>query len=48
MDGAPTWPDYRDEPSNYLYSRKEWEVERDDYRQEQLAFLRTLGWELQQ
>ncbi|GAA6004486.1 carboxylesterase/lipase family protein [Rhodotorula paludigena] len=48
VDGAPTWPDYRDEPSNYLYSRKEWEVERDDYRQEQLAFLRTLGWELQQ
>ncbi|TNY22623.1 alpha/beta-hydrolase [Rhodotorula diobovata] len=46
IKGAPKWPDYRSSASNFVFSRKESTVEKDDFRQEGIDFIKGLGWEL--
>ncbi|GAA5903990.1 hypothetical protein JCM8208_001753 [Rhodotorula glutinis] len=43
---APKWPDYRSSPTNFVYTRQQSTVEKDDFRQGGIDYIKGLGWEL--
>ncbi|BGP03029.1 hypothetical protein NBRC10513v2_006754 [Rhodotorula toruloides] len=45
ISDAPTWPNYQDSPSNYIFRRHGCVTEKDDYRKEGMSFINNLGWE---
>ncbi|BGP42947.1 hypothetical protein JCM10449v2_006962 [Rhodotorula kratochvilovae] len=47
VDGAPEWPDYRSNKTNFVHRRHGSIVEADDYRQDGIAYLNQLDWEIQ-
>ncbi|GAA6061459.1 hypothetical protein JCM10212_005662 [Sporobolomyces blumeae] len=47
VNGSVSWPNYQDSPSNYVFRRNGSFVEADDFRKEQIAYINTLGWELE-
>ena len=46
VEDAPEWPDYRSSPSNFVYTRQQSTVEKDDFRKDGIDFIKSLGWEL--
>lgn len=45
MSDAPTWPNYQDRASNYIFRRHGCVTEADDYRKDGIAFINSLGTE---
>ncbi|GEM10738.1 hypothetical protein Rt10032_c12g4755 [Rhodotorula toruloides] len=45
VSDVPTWPNYQDEASNYVFRRHGCVTEKDDYRKEGMSFIDNLSWE---
>ncbi|GJN93304.1 hypothetical protein Rhopal_006351-T1 [Rhodotorula paludigena] len=45
VDGAPTWPDYRDGAANFVHRRHGSVIETDDFRKDGIALINGLGWQ---
>ncbi|GAA5907464.1 hypothetical protein JCM6882_003868 [Rhodosporidiobolus microsporus] len=43
---APSWPNYQDSASNYVFRRHGSEVEDDTYRKEGIELMNSLGWQV--